>query len=132
MSDENVNAWQRAIEAFNDRSAERMMAECDSDVEFRPVLAGVRNSPYRGRDGVHEFLTATDDAFERFQLEAERLEDHGDWVLATCIGRARGRASGAEIERPMVHAARFRNGKCVWWRTFLTRDEALEAAGLSE
>ncbi len=132
MSEENVEAWDRAISAFNDRSVEGMMAECDSEVEFRPVLAGVRNTPYRGTDGVREFLAATDDAFDRFYLESERLEDHGDWVLASCIGRARGRASGAEIERPMVHAAKFRNGKCVWWRTFLTRDEALEAAGLSE
>jgi hypothetical protein len=30
------------------------------------------------------------------------------------------------------HASRRRRGKCVWWRTFHTWEEALEAVGLSE
>jgi ketosteroid isomerase-like protein len=130
MSGENLKAWERAIAAFNERNAEGMMAVCSADVEFRPLLAGVRHAPYRGLDGVREFLAATDDAFEYFQLDLKHLEDHGGFVLASCVGRARGRASGAEIERAMVHIAKFEDGRCVWWRTFQTREEALEAGGL--
>jgi ketosteroid isomerase-like protein len=132
MSEENVEAWGRAIEAFNDRNAEGMIAILDPDVEFRPLLAGVREAPYRGEEGVREFLANTDEAFEFFRLDTEQIEDHGDFVLAVCEGHARGAASGAEIRRQMTHIAEFRDGLCTWWRTFQTREEALEAAGLSE
>jgi ketosteroid isomerase-like protein len=132
MSKENVEAWGRAIEAFNERSVEGMMAALHPAVEFRPLLAGVREAPYLGEEGVREFLANTDEAFEFFRLYTKQIEDHGDFVVAVTEGHARGAASGAEIRRQMTHAAEFRDGRCIWWRTFQTREEALEAAGLSE
>jgi ketosteroid isomerase-like protein len=132
MSKENVEAWRRAIDAFNNRSVAGMQAECDPDVEFRPLVAGVREAPYQGEQGFREFLANTDEAFEFFRLDAKRIEDHDDFVLAVCEAHARGAASGAEIRRQLTHIAEFRDGLCIWWRTFQTRQEALEAAGLSE
>ena len=48
--------------------------------------------------------------------------------------RLRGHGSGSDI--PWDHAIwimfRSRGGKCVWWGTFDTRAEALEAVGLRE
>ena len=81
---------------------------------------------------MREFLAATDEAFERFHLRCERVEDHGDFVLAINEVHARGKASGAAIREPLVQIAEFRNGRCVWFRSFRTPDEALEAVGLSE
>ena len=56
----------------------------------------------------------------------------GDRVVAAL--RALGNGAGSEVsfEDTIWHASQWRRGKCVWWRTFYTRDEALEAAGLSE
>jgi ketosteroid isomerase-like protein len=132
MSDENVESFRRAIDAFNDRSVEGMMAVCAVDVEFRPLLAGVTNTPYRGEEGVRKFLAATDEAFEVFRLDCQRVEDHGDYVVALNEGHARGRASGAETHQPLVQIARYENGKIVWWQTFRTSEEALAAAGLAQ
>src|SRR6476469_751994 len=132
MSQENVEAMRRAIEAFNARSVEAMMAEYDPGVEFKPTLAGVTDTPYRGEEGVREFLAATDEAFERFHLGCEGIEDHGDYVLAVNEVQARGRASGAEIRQPLVQIAEFRDGKCVWFQSFRTSAEALKAVGLEE
>jgi ketosteroid isomerase-like protein len=36
------------------------------------------------------------------------------------------------LDEKVCHVARWRHGKCVWWRSFNTRAEALEAVGLSE
>ena len=132
MSQENVETLRRGIKAFNARSAEGMMEVLDGNVEFSPVLAGVTDIPYRGEEGVREFLAATDEAFEKFHLHCERLEDHGDFVLAINEVHARGQASGAEIRQPLVQIAEFRDGKCVWFQSFRTPEEALEAVGLSE
>ena len=130
MSRENVEAFRRAIEGFNARNVEEIMAEFDAGVEFKPVLAGVTDVPYRGKEGVRKFLAATDETFEQFELHCERIEDHGDFVLAINEAHARGRASGAEIRRPIVQVAEFRDGKCVWFQSFRTSEEALEAVGL--
>jgi ketosteroid isomerase-like protein len=109
-----------------------MMDVLDSSVEFSPVLAGVTDTPYRGEEGVREFLDATDESFELFHLHCERVEDHGDFVLAVNEVEARGRTSGAAIRQPLVQVAEFRDRKCVWFRSFRTAEEALEAVGLSE
>ena len=132
MSQEDVEAIRRMIKAFNERSVEGMMAECDPGVEFKPVLAGVTDTPYRGEEGVRKFLAATDESFEQFELHCERIEDHGDFVLAVNAAYARGKASGVEIRRPIVQIAEVRQGKCVWFQSFLTAAEALEAVGLRE
>ncbi len=132
MSQENVEAFRRAIVAFNERDADGMIAVLTPDCEFKPLLAGVTDTPYRGAHGVVAFLAATDEAFEEFRLVNERIEDHGEYVVAVNVGHARGRSSGAEITRPLVQIAQFRDGKCVWWQTFRSAAEALEAVGLRE
>jgi ketosteroid isomerase-like protein len=130
MSQENVDTWRRAIAAFNERDVDGVIAALDPDAEFRPLLAGVREAPYRGVAGIREWLAATDEGFEFFRLRIDEIEDLGDVVLAISEGHAKGRASGAELKRTLVHVARFRDGRCFWWQTFQTRHEALEAVGL--
>jgi hypothetical protein len=77
MSRENVETFRRAIDAFNARSVKGMMSVLDRDAEFRPMIAGVTDTPYRGEEGVRKFLAATDEGFEQLHLHCERVEDHG-------------------------------------------------------
>ena len=132
MSQENVEAFRRAIDAFNARSAEGMISVLDRDAEFQPMIAGVTNTPYRGEEGVRKFLAATDEAFEQFHLHCERIEDHGDFVLAVNQAQIRGKASGVEMRESVVQIAEFRDGRCIWFQSFRTPGEALEAVGLRE
>jgi hypothetical protein len=69
-----------------------------------------------------ELVYLAADAFNR--------RDLGDVTLAT--GLLRGHGSDTPPEKTIWHVARWRRRKCVWWRTFSTRDEAIEAVGLSE
>ena len=88
--------------------------------------------PYRGEQGVRDWIAAVDEDFDFSVSRPHRFEDHGDVALAVADLHGCGRASGAEIQRRSVHIARFTNGKIVWWSTFATRREALEAVGLRE
>jgi ketosteroid isomerase-like protein len=80
------------------------------------------------------------DAFNRRDLDALLALMDDDVELVPRIGAMEGESSyrGHNGVRRWwdnvldVFPARWRRGKCVWWRTFLTRAEALEAVGLSE
>jgi len=56
----------------------------------------------------------------------------GDDVFATATLRGRGRRSGAAFEQPFWYAMTFRDGLIVRVVTYLDREQALEAIGLSE
>jgi ketosteroid isomerase-like protein len=132
MSQENVETWWEAVRAFNDRDVESLLAVFHSDVVFKPVVAGVTDEAYRGEQGVRDWVAAVDEDFEHFVTELERVEDHGDFALAVARLHGRGRRSGAEVRRLSIHLVRFEDGQVIWWQTFATREEALEAVGLSE
>ena len=61
------------------------------------------------------------------------MRDLGDdLVLGSLRNRGHGADSHTPFEMPLWLVARWRRGKCVWWRPYGTRAEALEAAGLRE
>ena len=135
MSQENVEAFKRGIEAYNRRDVEALLEVHDPDVEWHPVLQvllGGEATVYRGHDGIREFVRDLDEAFAEAHIEVSEIRDMGDRLVA--IGRlhARGKASGADTESPIGYVADFKNGKAIRIRSWLDPREALEAAGLSE
>jgi ketosteroid isomerase-like protein len=60
------------------------------------------------------------------------LIDAGENVIVVQHERSRSRDSDVYVERDLVQVWTLRDGLIVKYRTFETRDEALEAAGLSE
>ena len=65
--------------------------------------------------------------------EPQELVDAGDKVFAFIRTRARGRASGVEVDAQVASVWTFRNGKPVEFKYFgEDRAAALEAAGLAE
>jgi SnoaL-like domain len=66
MSQENVDALERAVEAFNRRDVDAVLEELDPEVEWRPlfqVLLGGEATIYWGREGYRDFIR---DVFEVF------------------------------------------------------------------
>ena len=106
------------------------MAEYDANDGFRPLISGVMTEPYRGEQESATGSQPLTRTLSFFVSRTHRFEDHGDVALAVADLHGCGRASGAEIQRRSVHIARFTDGKIVWWSTFATRREALEAVGL--
>ncbi len=135
MSQENVEAFNRAVDAFDRQDFEAMLEELDAAVEWYdavPMLLGGEATVYRGHEGVRNLWLDLDDAFEERGVEFPEIRNLGDRVLATGRLHARGKGSGAEVESPYAIVCDFENGKAIRIRTFLDADEALEAAGLSE
>jgi ketosteroid isomerase-like protein len=60
------------------------------------------------------------------------MDDAGDEVIAAMRIRARGRSSGAVVERREWDVWTLRNGKLWRLRIYTTKADALEAVGLRE
>jgi ketosteroid isomerase-like protein len=133
MSQDNVEAFQRAVEAANRRDVEALLAELDSDVEWHAALPLLgADAVYRGHERVREFLPEIWDVLADTAFEFPDIRDLGDRVVAIGRFRARGEASGVPTETPLAYVIEFANGKAIRVGTYLDPKEALEAAGLSE
>jgi hypothetical protein len=53
-------------------------------------------------------------------------------VIAHIQRHGHGLDSGTPFEETLWQASRWRQGRVVWWQTFQSEAEALEAAGLEE
>jgi ketosteroid isomerase-like protein len=129
MSQENVEAFKRAIEAYNRRDVEALLDELDNEIEWRPVLPvvlGGDETVYRGHDGVRQLLRDLDEVLAERQLDFAEIRDVGDHVVATGSLRIRGKSSGALSESPFGCVAELRNGRAVRIQTYLDPGEALE------
>ncbi len=135
MSEENVEAFKRGIEAYNRGDVETILDIHHPAVEWRPalqVLLGGKAAVYRGHDGIREFLRDLDESFSEGHIEIREIRDLGDRLLAEGRWLLRGRESGAETEAPLSFLVDFERGKVSSAVTYLDRNEALEAAGLRE
>jgi ketosteroid isomerase-like protein len=68
-------------------------------------------------------------AWDDFRLEAEDFVDAGDSVVVPFRVFARGKGSGARVERQWAHVWTLRDGKVVRFEVHLDVRRALEAVG---
>jgi ketosteroid isomerase-like protein len=137
MSQENVKLVREVIEASQRGEMERVFDAYDPDIEWRisalPTRAPDSEPVYRGHEGVRAFWRAWAEAFETPSFDYEEFIDAGDTVVSILSQRVRGRTSGIEQEwKSYGQNWTIRERKVVRVEFFLTRAEALEAAGLSE
>ena len=132
MSEENVEAYKRAVEASNRRDLEAMLEEFDPEVEWYPQVVGLGSEVYRGAEGIRELFADMEETIPDAFFEVFEIRDLGDRLLSFGRLRAHGSESGAPTEVPFSQLIHFRDGKATVLRTFLDPKEALEAAGLEE
>jgi ketosteroid isomerase-like protein len=121
-------AWNRGdIDAFAGHTAEDVAW---LEVSGRPEGGG--DSELLGRDRLRESLKSLFDAWERYHLEAERIEDLGDRVVAIVRETARGRASGVEVEGRWGYVLTVKDGQIVRVEAYRDAERALQVTGLSE
>jgi ketosteroid isomerase-like protein len=137
MSQENAEIVRQVFDAVARRDTDAVPALYDPDVELdtsqTELAALFGHSVYRGYEGLRSFNREWHEAFEDVEAECEELIEAGEHVVAVTRYRVRGRASGIEVSglaRGGIWA--IRAGKVTRVRFFNTRDDALEAVGLSE
>jgi ketosteroid isomerase-like protein len=136
MSEENVEAVERMIEAVNRRDIEAVLEEADPEVEWpHPgfhVALGGEATVYRGHEGVRKVLQDLYELFDQVEVLVSEIRDLGDRIVVIGALQGRGTESGAEVTTPSGAVVAFKDGKAIQVDDYLDPKEALEAAGLSE
>jgi ketosteroid isomerase-like protein len=133
MSEENVEVVRKSIDAVNRGDTDAWLGFLSTEVVWESLpLPGFRDV-YRGRAEAREWRELILEVFEEAHLEIEEitaLSDDRVLIGFTQIGRGRG--SGLPLEHPTWAVFWLADGLIVRRQVFWTRDEAFEAAGLSE
>jgi ketosteroid isomerase-like protein len=137
MSEENVEIVRQAFDrqARRDKSVLAFYApEVEMDFSDSPFADFMMTSGRRrGIDQVQSAFRDWYEAFTNVETDIDELIDAGEQVVVVFTYRSRGRASGAEVAwKRMAGLWTFRDGKVVRVAWLRTREEAFEAAGLSE
>jgi ketosteroid isomerase-like protein len=133
MSQENVEVVRDSIAAVNEGDYGRAMGHLADDVVLENP-AGIFAGPFRGREAVGEWFG---DWFRMFDWNVhtdirEIAEIGDDGVLLVAATRGRGRGSGVDVGATFAWLYRLREGKITRMDGYLSRGDALEAAGLRE
>jgi ketosteroid isomerase-like protein len=132
MSQENVEALEEAFARLG-REGVPDFEMFDPEVELINFDSFPITRPYRGWDGMVEWLVDMSEAFDEFRFELVEVLAHDDaHVVTTCRARGDSKSGGPPFELVWGVIWTFRNGKTVRVQGVRTAEEALEAAGLSE
>jgi ketosteroid isomerase-like protein len=133
MSQGNVEIVRRSLEAYAGGDIETMLSFVDPDGELRSaIIGGAEGKVYRGHAGFRAWFAETQAAFESLSTDLIEFRDLGDRVLGFGRVHARGRGSGVELDSATGWVFTLRDDRIVRAEGYLSRGEALEAAGLSE
>jgi ketosteroid isomerase-like protein len=134
MSQENVEVVKVAYEAYARGGLDRYMEHFTDDVDHRAVEGEIDDSgPIHGKDALRAYLQDWIDTFDGFSFElVELIDAGGDTVVAIERFGGRAKLSGVETDQLLGNVYTIRDGKIARGREYATREQALEAAGLSE
>jgi len=135
MSREHVDALRAAYEQFahGDFSAYSELPD-DFELVLAPEMPDAGS--YRGA-AARRWLTSWVESFDRLTIEAVEFidagdQDAGDRVMIELLQRGRLAGSDAAVELSTWAVSTAREGAAMRSELFLTRAEALEAAGLTK
>ena len=128
MSQENVELVRAGFAAYNRGDLDALMETYNPEVEFETLLLGT----HRGRDAIRLIYEENREALSGYRLDPEELIDAGDQVIAVARVGGAGHSSRIELGDRMAFIFTIKDGSLVRQRSFRSKDEALEAAGLSE
>jgi ketosteroid isomerase-like protein len=131
MSQENVEIVRAAIDAHNRGDFDGAFKNVAPDFEFDQTRAVGTDRGVFNLDGFQSLLATFTDNWESFTIGADELIDAGDDVVMPFTNVARGR-HGIEVQARGIWVWTVREGLIVRACLYQERQEALEAAGLSE
>jgi ketosteroid isomerase-like protein len=134
MSQENFEIVRAAAAAASRGDLDAWLEYWTEDLDFRAAEgAPDDHGPINGKDALRVFGQDWLDTFDEFKVEPVELIDAGDDnVIGVMRISGRAKLSGVETDMTYAELSTLRDGKIARGRQYLTRDEALEAAGLSK
>jgi ketosteroid isomerase-like protein len=132
MSQENVELTRAGYDAVNRGDIDGLLDICAPGVEWDDTAA-LDAPPVTGKEAVRAYFKTVLEPFADFRREPEEIIDLGDdRVLVWFHMTARGKGSGIAVEARGGDLLTIKDGKLVRWEAYAQREQALEAAGLSE
>ena len=130
MSHENVEVVQGLAQAFNRGDVEGVLAAFDENCELDepPEMPDRPRQGFRGHGGIREWM-ANLRGVAGVRFEPRTFTSRGDVVISEWASSGTGQASGVPFEWTTYVVVRMAGGKIVKAQAFLSRDEALAAAG---
>jgi ketosteroid isomerase-like protein len=132
MSEQNLEAVRRSLDAWNRRDLARALGEMHPDcVVDWSASHGPDSGIYRGRERVRRFYEEWLALFDDVYIQPEALIDAGEHVVVPNRGIARGRG-GITVTASSTQVFTFRDGKIVCLRLYQDKEAAFKAVGLAQ
>ena len=115
--------------AFEEQGVEGLVPFLDPDFEMTtpPGLAAEPDT-YRGHDGIRRYFQSFYEVMDDIRFEVLSFEDLGGGrVLMPSILRARGQATGIEVEQQVAQVWEVHDGLAMRCHVFATAEEARSA-----
>jgi ketosteroid isomerase-like protein len=134
MSEENVETVREQIDALAHGDLERWLEGFDPEVEFRLPPEWPDEELGKGREAALASMKSTLELVVDLKIHIRGITelDDPDRLLVSTHIAATGAGSGVPVEFDRYDLMTMRNGKVFRDSIFLNREQALEAAGLSE
>jgi uncharacterized protein len=132
MSEENVEVVKRLYRAWGAGNPEEALWLMAPDVVWIAIEDAPDAGTYRGTAGVLAYFGDWLQDFEDLRMDFDELIEAGEFLIAVQRGRARGKRSGVDVDLRYAVVYEFADGRITRVREFRTKEQALEAAGLSE
>ena len=143
MSEENVSLVRQWVSTWADRELISLAAEHPEQLAMifeliHPEFEGRWASElpdvetYRGLEGAQRMLTEWLEPWREYRQRPMEFVDAGAVTMVPYICHGLGKDSAAEVEMEVTHLYEVRDGKIARLQEYMTKAEALEAAGLPE
>jgi uncharacterized protein len=133
MSQENVEVVKEFSQLFAAGDRENWREYFDPDLIWDASASGLPwAGVYRGHGGVERFFRDWLGAWRDYEIAYTDFIDAGDAVVVFFRQAGTGRGSGVRTEKDFFNVFDLRDSKVVRCRLFESREQALEAAGVSE
>jgi ketosteroid isomerase-like protein len=130
VSREDVELVRRSYETFLSGDIDAALGFFDPAGEFVSRFGVMEGRTYKGYDGIRQYLTDIEEAWESYEREFVDLVDAGEAVLAIVDVKAVSKGSAVPVQERIGLAYWLRGGRIVRMVSYPTVDEALRAVGL--
>jgi ketosteroid isomerase-like protein len=132
MPEENVDIVRGCYEAVNRGDLAGAEAYLHPEIEFHTYAQSPEAGVYRGKKAVRKYNETLFGQFEVIRFEVDDLVDAGDRVIVVTTQHAVPKGGRQEMNVHVAEVWAIRDGLLAERRSYSTKAEALEAAGLRD
>ena len=128
---ENVALVRQLYDGWMEGDVDRALEVLDPSIVWEAITDAPDAGTYQGHPGVRRYMEDWLGDFDFEGMEFKEVVEGDDRLVIAQCGRGTGKGSGVKTEIHYACAYRMCDGNVVEIKEFRTKEEALEAAGLT-